>query len=109
MHGEPNTNVLLARWQSGESDARDRLIARLHPELAQIAAARLRGERDSSLSTSDLINDAVLRLIEADGGRLADRAHIIALASRLMRNILVSHARQKGAISGGCRLATWRR
>ena len=97
MHGEPNTNVLLTRWQGGESDARDRLIARLHPELAQIAAARLRGERDSSLSTSDLINDAVLRLIEADGGRLADRAHIIALASRLMRNILVNHARQKGA------------
>ena len=92
-----NTALLLARWRSGEGDARDRLIVRLHPALVQIAAARLRGERESSLSTGDLINDAVLRLIETDRLVLADRAHIIALASRLMRHILIDHARQKGA------------
>ena len=96
MESEPNTQFLLARWQGGETDARDRLIARLHPELVQIAAGRLRGERNSSLSTSDLINDAVLRLIQTDRCELADRAHFIALASRLMRHILVDHARQKG-------------
>lgn len=97
MSIEPNTNLLLARWQQGENAARDRLIARLHPELAQIAAARLRGERGSSLSTSDLINDAVLRLIQGEAPNLADRAHLMALASRLMRHILVDHARQKAA------------
>ena len=97
MPSEPTTKVLLVRWQGGESEARDRLIARLHPVLVQIAAARLRGERDSSLSTGDLINDAVLRLIEAEGAGFADRAHIIALASRLMRHILVDHARRKDA------------
>lgn len=94
---DPNTNILLARWQSGEDGARDRLIARLHPELAQIAAARLRSEHNSSLSTGDLINDAVLRLLQAERHDLAERAHFIALASRLMRNILVDHARQKSA------------
>jgi RNA polymerase sigma factor (TIGR02999 family) len=97
MDGEPNTNVLLSRWQKGESSARDSLVARLHPELAQIAAARLRGERNSSLSTGDLINDAVLRLIQVDKNHLADRAHFIALASRMMRHILVDHARMKGS------------
>jgi RNA polymerase sigma factor (TIGR02999 family) len=97
MTAEPNTNILLARWQGGEDDARDRLIARLHPELAQIAAARLRGERNSSLSTGDLINDAVLRLLHLEPVALADRAHIMALASRLMRHILVDHARAKGS------------
>ena len=97
MPDEPNTNVLLARWQGGESGARDRLIERLHPDLVQIAAARLRGERNSSLSTGDLINDAVLRLMQADRIDLADRAHFIALASRLMRHILVDHARQKSS------------
>lgn len=97
MGTEPETNILLSRWRVGETDARDRLIARLHPELAQIAAARLRGERDSSLSTGDLINDAVLRLIQTDGQHFADRAHVIALASRLMRHILVDHARQKAS------------
>ena len=97
MASDLNTQVLLARWRSGENDARDRLIARLHPALLQVAAARLRGERDSSLSTGDLINDAVLRLVEADAVAFADRAHVIALASRLMRHILIDHARQKGA------------
>lgn len=97
MQSEPNTNVLLAGWQSGASDARDRLIARLHPDLAQIAAARLRGECNSSLSTGDLINDAVLRLIQVTGGAPSDRAHFIALASRMMRHILVDHARKKSS------------
>lgn len=97
MAAEPNTNALLAGWQGGEDTARDRLIARLHPELAQIAAARLRGERNSSLSTHDLINDAVIRLIQIEPDGLTGRAHVMALASRLMRHILVDHARAKGS------------
>jgi RNA polymerase sigma factor (TIGR02999 family) len=87
--------ILLSRWQDGEDFARDRLIARLHPELAQIAAARLRSERNSSLSTGDLINDAVLRLMQSENGSINDRSHIIALASRIMRHILIDHARSK--------------
>jgi RNA polymerase sigma factor (TIGR02999 family) len=95
---EPSeTHVLLASWRGGESSARDRLIARLHPELAQIAAARLRRERETSLSTGDLINDAVLRLMRIEQVELSDRAHFIALASRMMRNILVDHARFRHA------------
>ncbi len=87
--------VLLGRWQDGEDVARDRLITRLYPELAQIAAARLRNERNSSLSTGDLINDAVMRLMRTDSAELNDRVHIIALASRMMRHILIDHARAK--------------
>jgi RNA polymerase sigma factor (TIGR02999 family) len=93
--GNAGTQVLLARWNSGENSARDRLIARLYPELSQIAAARLRGERGSSLSTGDLVNEAVMRLMKAQPLGLVDRAHFTALASRLMRNILVDHARSK--------------
>ncbi|UZK67835.1 ECF-type sigma factor [Sphingomonas sp. M1-B02] len=97
MTGDEGTAMLLARWQGGETTARDRLITRLYPELAQIAAARLRGERNSSLSTGDLINDAVLRLMRSEALGPVDRAHFIALASRMMRNILVDHARAKHA------------
>lgn len=93
----PTTQVLLHRWQNGEEDARNQLIARLHPELSQIAAARLRGERNASLSTGDLINDVVIKMLQADKSSLADRAHFIALASRMMRQILIDHARQKAA------------
>lgn len=97
MHLGENTQLLIGRWKDGQVDARDRLIETLHPSLAQIAAARLRNEPDSSLSTGDLINDAVLRLIRIEGLDIADRAHLIALASRLMRNILTDHARARRA------------
>jgi len=97
MRSEPSTNILLAEWQGGKHSARDRLIARLHPELDQIAAARLRREHNSSLSTGDLINDAMMQLLNVEGGSVADRAHFVALASRVMRNVLVDHARAKVA------------
>lgn len=95
--GEPETKLELQGWRQGSSDARDRLIARLYPQLAEIAAARLRRERNSSLSTGDLINDAVLRLVQMEQISLADRTHFIALASRMMRHILVDHARSKSS------------
>jgi RNA polymerase sigma factor (TIGR02999 family) len=92
---EPDTNFLIVSWKNGEVTARDRLIAKLHPELSQIAAARLRSEYNSSLSTGDLINDAVVRLLQADCAGFTDRQHLVALSSRLMRHILIEHARQK--------------
>jgi RNA polymerase sigma factor (TIGR02999 family) len=91
------TSALLIQWREGGCGSRDQLIERLYPELAQIAAARLRRENDASLSTGDLINDTVMRLIQIDRISFADRAHVIALASRMMRRILVDHARAKHA------------
>jgi RNA polymerase sigma factor (TIGR02999 family) len=92
-----STSLLLAQWRENYSDSGNELIKRLYPELARIAAARLRGENNSSLSTGDLINEVVLRLIKADRLDIADRAHFIALSARLMRNILVDHVREKNA------------
>ena len=97
MSGEPNTAQLIADWRGGAVDARNKLIARLHPELSLIAAARLRAERGTSLSTGDLINESVVRIAQADGLSVQDRTHMLALASRVMRNILVDHARARMA------------
>lgn len=88
---------LIARWRAGDSDARDRLIEELHPELKAIASAQLRREREVSFSSGDLVNDAVLRLVTLGRIELADRAHMVALAARLMRNILVDHARARNS------------
>lgn len=96
METAQTTQVLLHRWQEGENAARDLLIARLHPELCQIAAAKLRGERNSSLSTGDLINEVVIKFLGEQGASPNDRAHFVALAARMMRNILADHARSKG-------------
>lgn len=95
MSDSADTQLLLRDWQAGSSDARDRLIGHLLPTLQQIAAASLRRDRQSSLSTGDLINHAVLRLLRSQSLSLVDRAHFVALASRLMRNILVDHVRAK--------------
>jgi RNA polymerase sigma factor (TIGR02999 family) len=95
MDSERSSDSLLAAWHDGDRVARDALVARMHPELAQIAAARLRAEPNSSLSTGDLINDAIIRLIGLDRIDFANRAHFIALASTLMRQILVDYARAK--------------
>ena len=86
---------LIRLWRSGDTDARDTLVEMLYPELRIIASAQLRRERHVSFSSGDLINDAILKLVRMGRIEISDRAHMIALASRLMRNILVDHARQK--------------
>lgn len=92
--GPTQTQVLLTRWREGDGSARDQLIARLHPELEKIAVARLRGERNCSLSTGDLVNDAILRLISTGDIAFADRSHVLALAAKVMRQILIDRARR---------------
>lgn len=95
MQGRTGFEELIGLWRAGDAAARDTLIARLHPELSAIAAAQLRRERGTSLSSGDLVNDAVIRLVRLGHVELVDRSHVIALAARLMRNILVDHARAK--------------
>lgn len=95
MDAELPNETLIARWRAGCESSRDRLLERLHPELRIIAAAQLRRERHVSFSSGDLVNDAILKLVRMGHIELADRNHMVALASRLMRNILVDHARGK--------------
>ena len=97
MHNtyDPGPETLILAWRDGQTGARDRLIAKIHPALERIAAVRLRGEHDTSLSTGDLINDTVVQIMQADGADIRDRAHFIALSARIMRNILVDRARRK--------------
>lgn len=95
MNASLRIDELILRWKTGDAAARDSLVTLLHPELRTIASAQLRRERNVSFSSGDLVNDAILRLVRLGRIDIADRAHIIALAARLMRNILVDHARQK--------------
>lgn len=89
--------ALIGRWRSGDTIARDRLIEALLPDLQLIASAQMRRERHASFSSGDLVNDAVLRLVRLGRIQWQDRAHVVALSARLMRNILVEHARKRVA------------
>ncbi|MBL8174383.1 MAG: sigma-70 family RNA polymerase sigma factor [Bryobacterales bacterium] len=87
--------VWLAQWSQGDQEAFDRASEVVYPELRRIADAYLKRERtDHTLQPTALIHEAFLRLSgQHDGLEFASRKHFYALAARLMRQILVDHAR----------------
>ena len=92
----PDTSIPLFE-SSGGQHMDDRLIAELEPSLRQIATARLRGESNCSLSAGDLLNEAILRIISLENIEFNGRAHALAWASKIMRQVLIDHARRKNA------------
>ena len=88
-------DTLIAAWREGDLGARDALLVRFAPELKAIASAQLRRERGVSFSSGDLVNDAILRLVQMGRITLADKPHMMALAARLMRHIVIDHARAR--------------
>jgi RNA polymerase sigma-70 factor, ECF subfamily len=90
------TRLLLA-WGEGDQEALDRLVPFVYAELRRLAHGHMRRERDGhTLQTTALINEAYLRLTDAGQMRLENRTHFFAVASRLMRQILVDFARSRG-------------
>jgi RNA polymerase sigma factor (TIGR02999 family) len=93
---------LLRRWTSGDAEALDALIEAVHEELHRIAAQCFRGERrEHTLQATALLNEAVLRLIDLDSVDWSDRGHFYAVTARMMRRILVDHARQHARLKRG--------
>jgi len=86
---------LLALWQGGDAAARDEVIASVVKDLAAIARVRLRQEGSATLETGELVNEAVERLMRLDRMRWRNRAHVIAMAARIMRRLLVDRARRR--------------
>jgi RNA polymerase sigma factor (TIGR02999 family) len=89
---------LLAELGRGNRAALDEAVARLYGELRHAAARQLRRERPGhTLYPTALVHEAYLKLADASGVQVVDRAHFVAVAARAMRQILVDHARQRGA------------
>ena len=87
---------LLHAWTGGDAAARDELMAIVYRELHQRAVARLRRERgDHTLQPTALVNEAYLRLVDQKRTAWQNRAHFLAVASEMMRRILVDHARRR--------------
>jgi RNA polymerase sigma factor (TIGR02999 family) len=89
---------LLIGWSRGDRAAFDELVPMVYGELRQVAARRLRHERrDHTLRPTALVHETYLKLIGQNRVRWRNRAHFFAIASRLMRRILVDHARARDA------------
>jgi RNA polymerase sigma factor (TIGR02999 family) len=90
---------LLADWQRGEKDALDQLIPIVYHELRKLASGYLKNERrHHTLQPTALIHEAYVRMVERDmPDEWQSRAHFYGVAARLMRQILVDHARAQNA------------
>jgi RNA polymerase sigma factor (TIGR02999 family) len=85
---------LLVELRSGNPEARDKLIPLVYTQLHRLAARYMRRERpDHTLQPTALVNEAYLRLVSQKVASWKDRAHFFGIAARLMRQILVDHAR----------------
>jgi RNA polymerase sigma factor (TIGR02999 family) len=88
---------LLAAWRRGDPEALERLMPMVYAELRRLARLRLaRERRDHTLATGALVNEAYLRLAGQDRARFRNRAHFFAIASSMMRRVLVDYARSRG-------------
>jgi len=95
------TELLLA-WNGGDEDALEELVPKVYAELHRIAEHAFRSERRGhTLQSTVLVHETYLRLIDQNRVEWKNRAHFYGIASRLMRRILVDHARARGAAKRG--------
>ncbi len=93
---------LLRAWSDGDDSALERLTPLVAAELPRLARAYMRRERRGhTLQTTALLNEAFLRLTDARRVRWQDRAHFLGIGARLMRRVLVDHARSRGYAKRG--------
>ncbi len=86
----------LIEWRNGDASAIEKILPVVYDELKRTAQRYLRRERsDISLQTTELINEAYLKLVDRRESDWQNRAHFFAVAARVVRNLLVDHARRK--------------
>jgi len=98
MSSTHEVTLLLAKWAKGNQDALNELTPLVYKELRHLAASYLRTERQGhTLQPTALVHEAYLRLVDQSNPNWQNRSHFYGVAARLMRQILVDHARRKQA------------
>jgi RNA polymerase sigma-70 factor (ECF subfamily) len=94
----PKTTAEPRRLPDADEQTKAELMRIVEPELHRLAAWRMRGERGAhTLQTTALVNEAYIRLFGTEGADFNDRNHFLAVASRVMRQVLVDYARARHA------------
>jgi len=95
--GVMDATELLRAWSEGDEAALNELVPLVERELHRLARAYMRRERQGhTLQATALVNEVFLRLAQTANPRWQDRAHFVGIAARLMRQVLVDHARSRG-------------
>lgn len=92
--------ALLLAWQQGDSKAFSAMLSQVYDDLRRMALSRLRGADTPSLAAGDLLNEALVKLMESPPD-WQNRAHFFASVSLAMRSVLVDHARARQADKRG--------
>ena len=99
---EHSVTALLVRWKTGDREALRALVPLVYEELRRMAHIVLRAERpDHTLQSTALVHEAYLKLAKQGPPEVENRAHFLAVAARLMREILVDYARGHAAAKRG--------
>ena len=94
IEGLPEVTQLLERLRAGDTAAREELVSLVYDNLRRIAAGHLRHERGGhTLQPTALVHEAYLKIFQAEPREFADRVHFFAVASRVMRQVLIDYAR----------------
>lgn len=102
-----NFTQLLTEWRSGHPQALERLTPLVYDELRRLARNYMRAERGGhTLQATAVVHEAFLRLIQANVA-LHDRAHFFAFAARLMRRVLVDHAKSRSRVKRNAGVREW--
>jgi RNA polymerase sigma factor (TIGR02999 family) len=100
--GPQDITGLLLAWSAGDPEALDRLLPAVYTELSRLARRELLRERAGhSLEPAALVHELYLGLVDQRRARWENRAHFFGVAARLMRRILVDHARTRHALKRG--------
>jgi RNA polymerase sigma factor (TIGR02999 family) len=97
-----DVSQLLIEWTKGSLAARDELLPLVYEELRRLAHRHMRRERHGhTLQTSALVHEAFIRLVDQKNVEWESRSHFFAIASEMMRRILVDYARRRGNLKRG--------
>lgn len=100
MDASADITVLLDRAADGDRRAWDELVELVYPDLKRLARSSRGGDAPGTLNTTALVHECYLRLSQASGAP-RDRGHLMSLAVRIMRQVLIDHARERLAAKRG--------
>ena len=99
--GNEEVTQLLSQLRSGEVGAYDKLYPLIYEELRQLAYGHMKYQQGHTLSETELVHEAYLKMMDQSNIKCSDKSHFLAIASKCMRQILIDYARKQNAEKRG--------
>lgn len=101
MPESTDVTELLIAYRDGEKGAFDRLLPMVYDDLRRIARRQLGRSKNQTLSTTGLVHESYLKIVDQTRVNWQDRGHFLAISARAMRQVIITYARRRGALKRG--------